>query len=282
MIKNVINSRFTWLTHYHCNYRCPYCFYYEGCGWDILKERNKYASLNEWNNHWKRLYRRYGRFAILITGGEPFTYPNFIEIVRDLSGMHYPVNITTNASGDLKKFVRLVNSEKVSITVSFHPDFDTLNSFLEKARFLRDNGFKGCTNLLAYPPYIRNIEFYMQEFDKIKERLKVIPFRGIYKGNAYPWSYSEEEIEIMAIDPDWFNKIRKKGKICQAGRKTAELLPDGAVARCGQLFYNGIIGNFFDGNFELLPEDRPCNLEICPCDEDKIFEEGDLMRSIDT
>ncbi len=273
---NQVNGRLTWLIHYYCNYRCPYCFYYEGCGWEILKAHNVYLSPSEWLKHWQRFYAKYGRFAILITGGEPFTYPHFIEIVRELSTIHFPINISSNASGELELFIKLVNPEKVSISLSFHPAFDDLDNFIKKVGLLRDNGFNGCINLLAYPPYLKDIPYYISKFDGIGEKLKIIPFRGIFAQKAYPWSYSENNLDTMGINADWFDKIRKKGKYCQAGEKTAMLLPDGYVVRCGQLFYKFVLGNFFDVNFRLLDNSIPCEIELCPCDEDKIFGEAQV------
>lgn len=270
---NQVNGRLTWLIHYHCNFRCPYCFYYEGCGWEILKQRNIYLSPDEWLGHWSRFYKKYGRFVIIITGGEPFIYPDFIKLISKLSDIHFPINISSNASGDLELFVKLIDPQKVSIPLSFHPEFDNLDTFIEKVKLLKDNGFETGANLVAYPPYLKRIPYYVEKLKLIGQELKIIPFRGIFKENAFPWSYSKDEIDIIGIDCNWFNKIRKKGKYCHAGKKTAILLPDGFVARCGQLFYNSILGNFFDPNFRLLNEISLCNVESCPCDEYKIFEE---------
>jgi MoaA/NifB/PqqE/SkfB family radical SAM enzyme len=265
------STRFTWIIHYSCNYRCPYCFYYEGAGWEILKERNVYLSLKEWLSHWARVHEKYGRCVIIVTGGEPFTYPNFVELISRLSELHYPINITSNSSGDLDAFVREVDPQRVSLSLSFHPAFVNLNVFLERLRLLRENGFQGCINFLAWPPYLRDLPGYRERFNSVGETLKVIPFRGIYREMAYPWSYTEKELSVMGIDNGWFEGIRKRGNLCPAGKTTALLLPEGLVVRCGQIFYRFVVGNFFDPSFELLKEALPCEVEICPCEEDVVW-----------
>src|SRR3989338_4046204 len=108
MMDNKIPSkRLTWNIHYDCNYRCPYCFF-EG-QWIEYKKRNIYFSVDEWMHCWEKVYDRYGRCFILITGGEPFMYPNFIELVERLSQVHYPINVSTNASKDLEVFVKKID-----------------------------------------------------------------------------------------------------------------------------------------------------------------------------
>ena len=265
--------RFTWIIHYACNYRCTYCFYYEGAGWEILKERNIYLTPEEWLKHWQRIYERYGRCYIAITGGEPFTYPNFLELISRLSKVHYPINISSNSSGDLDSFVQAVSPKRVSLSLSFHPQFDELDIFLERVRFLRDNKFDGCINFLAYPPYLNDLKYYINQFESIGEKLKIIPFRGIYREIAYPAGYTKEEKSLIGLKEERINKIRKKGTVCFAGRQSGLLLPDGEVSRCGQLWYNCIIGSFFDFNFKLSDEPQICSAETCPCDEDILWGE---------
>ena len=267
------NTRFTWIIHYACNYRCPYCFYYEGSGWEILKDRNIYFNPDEWLRYWQRIYERYGRCYITITGGEPFTYPDFIELISKLSLMHYPINITSNSSGDLSSFVRLASPERVSLSLSFHPKFDNLDDFLERKKFLKRHNFDGCINFLAYPPYLNDVSYYEDAFKSIGENLKFIPFRGIYREIAYPSGYTEEQKALIGLTQEWFTKARKKDALCYAGKQSGLLLPDGKVSRCGQLWYNCIIGDFFDENFSLLTEPKTCPVDLCPCNEDKLWGE---------
>ena len=92
-------------------------------------------------NYWNRIYDRYGRSYILITGGEPFIYPNFIELIEKLSSVHYPINISTNTSGDLDGFVKKIDPSKVSVSASLQLNFENISSFLKKVKFLKEHKF---------------------------------------------------------------------------------------------------------------------------------------------
>ena len=270
-LKKTPETRFTWLIHYVCNYLCPYCFYYEGSGWEILKDKNVYLSSEEWFKHWRNIHDKYGQSAIIITGGEPFIYPDFIELIKKISRIHYPINISSNASIDLDPFVRQIDPQRVSLSISFQPQFEKLDRFIDKLVFLRKHKFDGCVNLVAYPPFLKDIDYYKKTLNSIDKNLEIIPFRGIYKEQAYPWSYTDEQLTSIGIKRSWFEKTRKKGASCTAGKNSVLLLPDGTVVRCGQIFYKHVIGNFFDPKFKLLDQALPCDMEVCPCDEDIIW-----------
>jgi len=263
--------RFTWNIHYDCNYRCPYCFF--NGKWVEYKKRNVYLSVDEWMVYWNKIHEKYGRCYILVTGGEPFIYPNFIELMTRLSEVHYPINISTNTSGDLESFVKRIDPERVSLSVSLQLNFERLDAFLEKVKFLRKHRFEGCINFVAYPPFVKHIALYAERFNAIGERLKVIPFWGKYQDKEYPFAYTQEEKEIIGIDDSWINNVRKKNSLCPAGYNSALIFPDGKVARCGQIGERVLLGNFFDYEFKLLSEPLPCDAEYCPCDENKLFGE---------
>jgi hypothetical protein len=267
--------RFTWIMHYVCNYRCPYCFYYEGSGWEILKERNLYLPLGEWIKHWQRIYDKYGRCYILLTGGEPFVYPHFLELISELSKIHFPINISTNSSGDFHSFVQTVPSDRVSLSLSFHPHFDELGVFLKRVEFLRKNNFSVMVGITAYPPLLKNFKYYMEMLMPTGAEIRVNFFRGVYKGIAYPAGYAEGEKALIGLTQESLDKTKKKGSICYAGKQSGVLLPDGKVSRCGQLWYNCIIGDFFDPDFSLLDEPGPCPVETCPCSENALWGEND-------
>lgn len=265
--------RLTWNMLYDCNYRCSYCFF-EG-KWEEYRRRNIYLSPDEWIEYWRRIYDKYGPPYLIITGGEPFIYPNFIEIIKELSKICYHINISSNSSGDLKRFVEEIDPQKVSLSISYQPEFDKLENFLERALFLRRHKFDGCLNFVSYPPYLKDIEYYKDSFTSIGESLslKIIPFFGEYRGISYPQGYTQEEREFIGIDDNWFKRVRKKGSLCPAGRDTALIFPDGKVARCGQIGEDKLLGSFFDANFKLLEELSPCEAEFCPCDEWRVVPE---------
>lgn len=273
-----LSKRFTWNIHYECNFRCPYCFF-EG-RWVEYKKRNVHLSVEEWMDHWNRIYNKYGRCYILITGGEPFIYPGFIRLMEELSRVHYPINISTNASGDLETFVKKIDPARVSLSVSLQLHFEKVEPFLEKVKFLRKHKFDGCINFVAYPPFISQVESLVKRFDSIGEKLKVIPFWGKYQEKEYPFSYTQEEKDILGISDSWFDNARKKNSSCPAGYNSALMFPDGKVARCGQVGERVLVGNFFDSEFGLLDKPLACDAEFCPCDEGRLFGDNEEKNTL--
>ncbi|HOW27049.1 MAG TPA: radical SAM protein [Elusimicrobiota bacterium] len=262
--------RFTWNIHWSCNYRCSYCFF--DTHWEEYGKRNVYKTVEEWMECWTRIHQKYGRCFLTINGGEPFTYPNFVELIHRISQIHWPINITTNTSVVLDKFIKTVDPAKVSLSISFHPQYHTIDDFIDRLFRLRQSGFtEGCLNFVAYPPFLPDLQRYVDRFTALGESLKVIPFIGEYKGVRYPDGYNADEKKVLGMTDSWVAQKQHKGMLCRAGQMAGLLLPDGNVARCGQIGDRHIIGNFFDKDFQLLPEPMPCDVEFCPCDEWKVI-----------
>ena len=258
--------RFTWNISYDCNYRCSYCFF--NGSWEKYKSRTVYLSVDEWMKYWEAIHQKHGSIFLIITGGEPFIYPNFIELIERLSNLDFQINISTNSSGDLKTFVRKINPDKVSLSLSFQREFDTLENFIKNVKLIRKHKFDGCLNLVAYPPYLKELENDKRKLIKeTQEEFKVIAFFGNYNGVAYPDGYTQEEREMIGLTDSWFSRINRKWKLCNAGHTSALLFPDGKVARCGQIGERSLIGNFFDSNFKLYEKPMLCDVDYCPCAE---------------
>jgi len=258
--------RFTWDMSYDCNFRCSYCFF--NGKWEEYKSRTVYLSTAEWMEHWKRICDKYGPIFLIITGGEPFLYPNFIELIERLSQICFHINISTNGTGDLKLFIEKINPQKVSLSLSFQREFDDVDNFIKKVKLIRKHNFQGCLNLVAYPPFLDELE---QDKIKLKEAtqegFKIIPFSGKWNSVDYPGGYTREEKKLIGFTDSWFSKVNRKGSFCNAGHTSALLFPDGKVARCGQIGERFIIGNFFNADFNLYDRPLLCDAEYCPCAE---------------
>ena len=142
---------FEWNIIYDCNYRCPHCIF-DG-KWEEYRKRTIFLTPDEWMVHWQRIHSLYGRVSLLITGGEPFLYPRFIELIEKLSNIHYPINISSNSSGNLEEFAARIDPNKVSVTFSFQPMSNKLEEVIGRQKFLASRGFSVSTiNLCVYPP----------------------------------------------------------------------------------------------------------------------------------
>lgn len=268
---NKENIHFTWDIHFLCNYRCPYCWFYNQ-GQDHTGH-DRYFSAEEWIIGWRNIFKKYGSCYIEIAGGEPFIYPNFVSLIKEISKMHSSL-ITTNLSTNIDEFVEQVDSSRVKIGITFHPVFANLDEFIRKAQLLKEHGFTNKVTYLAYPPQINSIDYFRKRFKESGLTIVITTFWGKYNGVSYPKGYTQQEIEIIKNDIGKRNKEEYqlkskevKGKLCRAGYTYAVIKPYGTAIRCGGSSVYEEIGNFFDKDFQFLDRPMPCNGEICRCNE---------------
>lgn len=265
---------FNWDIHWICNYRCPYCWFYGK--WVELKRHNRNLTIEELMKGWKNIYEKYGIVKISITGGEPFLYPNFVELIKELSQIHR-VEIITNLFIDIQRFIKDINSENVKVNPSFHPLFADLDKFIKKTCLLKENGLLQCVSYLAWPPQIAKINYYTEKFNQYEISISIQSFFGEYKGVRYPDGYTELEKQIILPQigerggkPFQTEPLNTKGKLCAAGHRYGVIHPDGTVLRCGGINSSEVVssvGNLFEEGFKLFDESSPCTFEICPCNE---------------
>lgn len=269
-----------WLIHYKCSYRCPYCFF-EGY-WEEVEKRNHYQPLEKWLRAWERILKRYEYVRIIITGGEPFIYPSFVELIKELS-KYFLICFDTNLSCTKDQLVSFTSNTvigNITLALSFHPQFADYELFLEKALFLKENGYRVCVQYVSYPPQIGMIEYYKDKFEKEGLYFIPLPFRGKYNGLDYPSAFTTEERRLIFNTTEHLatehkervekqlNQVNAKNRLCKAGSTYARIDTDGAVYRCGHYVTNhyGPLGNFFDENFALSEIPLPCEQKVCPCE----------------
>lgn len=262
---------FSWDILFLCNYRCPYCWFYNH--WHDLAKFNRSYLAEEWITGWKNIFEKYGSCYIEIAGGEPFIYPNFVSLIREISKMHSLV-ITTNLSIDIDEFIKQVDSSRVEVGITFHPLYADFDEFIKKALTLKEYGFTNKVIYLAYPPQIKLIDYFKKRFEENGLTVTVTTFWGKYNGISYPEGYTQREIEIIKNDIGERNKEKYqlkpkevRGKLCNAGHTYAVIKPYGTVIRCGGSLMHEELGNFFDKDFRLLDKPMPCNGEVCCCNE---------------
>ncbi|MBU1146985.1 MAG: radical SAM protein [Candidatus Omnitrophica bacterium] len=262
---------FSWDLHYKCNYRCPYCWFHGK--WEDMEKLNRYEPIDKWIGLWERVYHQCGSAHIDILGGEPFLYPDFIELIVRLSRLH-DIVITTNLSVHAEVFAREVDPLRVKVNATFHPLFADMEQFVKRALLLKEKGFSGSVVYLAYPSQIGKIPYYRQKFQEKGLPFSILTYWGQCRGISYPDGYTDEEKAIIhgsiaSRGGEEFQTVPKKvkGRLCHAGHRYAVIQGDGNVLRCGGGLSNESIGNFFDDNFKLLDGPLPCNAEFCRCNE---------------
>jgi len=268
-----------WMLNYHCNFNCDYCFF-------TLKFRNRpehrqfapaQKVIDFFNSQNKTL-------LIHLSGGEPFLYPNFIDLCQKLTEkLHIAIdsNLTLNNVYD---FANKINPERVNfISASLHIDerdrIGGRDEFIKKINYLQDRGFKVYATQVMHPIVLEDFE---KIFDYFNDRGGVVlpkSFNGKYEKQIYPQSYSEDEKNKILYYIDQANQnpsvslkddkdfltgnLSFKGSPCSAGRKLIVIDYDGTIRRC----FDGreILGNIFQNKLHLLTQDQICTSPICHC-----------------
>lgn len=286
---------FSWNIHVACNYDCTYCWFHDH--WDEFKANNIYRPAEEWTRHWARFNERYGPAKIDIAGGEPFTYPQFLEILEAI-GKKNVIVISTNLSWGVERFLQRIDPDHVEIAASLHPEFvGSEQVFLEKLIKLRKAGFHANASLVAYPPFLPRLHDILEPFLSRGIFVDVQPFRGEFDGRLYPQSYTRGSERLVgdmiggAYRKEFYPELELKPKThrietsplvleYQLGRKSTLGIPcnagvfygriqsNGDVTRCAQ---GGYVGNFLSDDFTMGREAEPCPFKHCDCINEIVY-----------
>ncbi|MDD5628402.1 MAG: radical SAM protein [Elusimicrobia bacterium] len=279
----------TWTIHHSCNYRCPYCFITTGQK-DVFLE-NRYPGLDRLLSAWDRIHSLYGSCIIKFAGGEPFTYPDFMELLSRLGQRHF-LDLSSNMYWDAAEFIRRVPPGAARIEPSYHPGFyPDLKEFAAKCALLKSRGFMGSVHMVAFPPVLSAVIAAKDYFASLGLDSVLLPFRGRHQDKPYPDSYSDEEKRLLqvaiAAAPagriqevnkryfDWYvdkqdRMDEAKRRLCLHGAVYAKIQPDLSVMRCctpvpPERRQEFLVGSLLDPDFRLFAEARPCDLSPCSC-----------------
>lgn len=272
--KMLLGGKFwNWDIHYACNYRCSYCFL--AGKWDVAAKENRYPGLEKWKEIWDRIYRSYGSCHIHFSGGEPFTYPDFLGLIDFLSEKH-TLEFSTNLSFDVKGFMERISPLKVKLGASFHPEFASFGEFLGKSLRLQENGYQIHITFVAYPPQLEAAKSFQAECETKKIKFIIQPFRGKYNGQTYPDSYAASERQLikscggnivanealLSFQP---NQKQEKEKLCHMGQMYGKIYASADVYRCCSSQAEKLGNLLDDENFRLFEEPKICGKESCIC-----------------
>lgn len=274
---------FTWDLWYACNYRCSYCWWELDGLWDKLAKKHKLLSPEQWAGVWRPILERYGEAKLDLLGGEPLLYPKAAELLRRLSELHR-LQVTTNLSLErpaLEAMVRPLSPERVHFNASYHPGFAPLEPFLEKALWLKAEGFDPAVSVVTWPPLLARLEELREAFLSRDIVFYVNVFQGAWEGRTYPEAFTPAQQSLLkrfttGEEENTYRLLRAstRGKLCHAGRIYANVKADGEVFRCGQdAFGRRSMGNLFEPGFSLHETAQPCPYERCSCLEFQFLDE---------
>jgi len=279
-----------WLLGRYCNYNCSYCWPYAHTKKKDHRPLNVIIDVIETiflNAHDKG----FDKFTFSFSGGEPTLHPDFLDIIKYTSLEDSNVNITTNCSQSINWFNKLLKiTPKISITASFHPEFETPERFIEKIKYLKDAGI-----------YLQiNIVLVHNNFDRMWEYAKYFYDQGIsvqakieveYRNNTtIEKPYTEDQLDKIKngfpritetnytfemIDQN--NKVyevdnierviglgfnRFKGWECDTGYRSIIIHEPSGLVKRHYLCNDEPLGHIEKG-FELYDSPKECITEIC-------------------
>lgn len=254
-----------------CNMACEYCYFFP-----VLNKKNN-QNINYFSpEHIQQSFNNTGKaWLILLSGGEPLIYPEFIEIAERLTKKH-TIQLSTNLlSGKIFEFAEKIKSEKVmAISASLHiqereKHKNGVEDFIKKCLYLQKKGFAVLVNYVTWPSLFNRLE---QDFEMLyKAGIKqatVLTYRGMYKNKFYPESYTDSQQQIIlkyALDEAEMLiskcKTQFNGYLCEAGYKYFSMNESGDITRCGTIHKR--YGNLFNGSFTPDISDKPCVAEEC-------------------
>jgi MoaA/NifB/PqqE/SkfB family radical SAM enzyme len=264
----------SWYVTDFCNYRCSYCGSIT-CqkAYDPLNVEQIITALTATGKKW----------CVGMTGGEPFTCPDFVTICQKLVDAGMLIQIDTNLS--LRKPVTdfihaipaaMVDNLYISLHIEQREERGEVSQLISHISALRKKGFPFQVNYVLDPRLLHRFEKDVAFFGQQGISLQAKPYRGIYKGKLYPEAYTTEEMAlIQQSNPESFLEMLfySKGVMCSAGQTLIRLWPDGTFSRCA--VDKTSTGTLSDG-ISLNSEPLPCRMPYCSCFGMELISEEEL------
>lgn len=265
-----------------CNYRCSYC-----------SQDHKHLKTDRPLSQWLTALKAIGAPEVHLTGGEPTFFKGIEDFV-----LNYPsaINMTTNLSYDPEKFSPDFWQKIKHHTLSFHPEFTSLEEFKERVQKLYSlikNPDDAVITVVAVPGIVERLPKIITELNKTG-----IQARGQY-AILPDLNYSEQELQTLKKVPMSAEESaqilydHQAPKLCNAGMFYTQIKADGSAYTC--LGNSTYMGNVFDGSFKWMPHELICrktcqfacdryhnNFKVLEEEKAPVYEEKTLLFKMGT
>jgi hypothetical protein len=213
-------------------------------------------------------FNSHGTFAILLSGGEPFQFNGFLELVTKLTEKHSML-IYTSLVEDVVEFTNKVDSSKfLLMRCGLHPIMlSRMDLFFERIKLLKDTGFKP---IVCLPVHSKNFALLPKIHD-ICSKLDVGFEPSIFTDENCQTIYTPEErkelskwmtTRVCQRQIDWMTNCTR-GMNCIAGWRNVIVDWDGKIYRCPM--DRADLGNIYENRLNLRTVAYPCPGEYCAC-----------------
>lgn len=250
-----------WILTYGCNLDCEYCY-----------QQDQRSQRDSPNNLSESQVQRVKEFicsdlrswTVYFTGGDPFSFPGFVDLCASIAGDCY-IGLQTNlASEEVARFVTLIPADRVQypafslagedlvlsgvnygIDVTYHPGAlfrkGLHERFIANLLLLKEKGYRFQINCVLYPASYRWIMDRISDLELLGFDINPRVFRGWWDGRFFPRSYTAEQIKYISstasnsLDDDFGSNGYLRtyyGQPCETGKRFLCLDPTGHFYRC--------------------------------------------------
>ncbi|AGW14078.1 radical SAM protein [Megalodesulfovibrio gigas] len=251
-----------WNMTRRCNFQCRYCYFpHEAAPVEPVVPAGVLLDfLDATGEEW----------VVGMTGGEPFLYPDFVDLCHELS-LRHRISIDTNLSISrlVRDFADRVDPARVhDLYIALHIEErrrkGLVDAFVEDIRLLLERGFHLTVNYVVHPQLVPEFRKDREWFGARGVPITPRPFKGFFDGQEYPNAYNAEARAVFAEFPRAGRKMafNFQGVPCRGGRTLLRLEPDGQLYRCSGEKRD--LGNMLTTP-RRLDTDEPCRARRCPC-----------------
>lgn len=237
--------------------------------------------------------------GILMSGGEPFAFPDFIRLCELLCRKHYiAINTNLSMTDELVSFIERIPVERVGrILSAVHAEERAsrgieLQSFAQNYLLLRRAGYDIEAAYVLHPNVLDRAP---DDFRRLRElgvdRLVGKVFKGIWNKRKFPTQYNVEELSVVRelisgykvgvayLAQDW----DFRGLPCWSGVRSFKVNIKGEVNRCVSV--QGSLGNIYNRTFEPFADPQACSAKhvrvLSECAEHLVELPASLQAALD-
>ena len=242
---------------YSCPLQCPYC----SNPMDFAKVKNELTT-EQWLDVFRQA-RAMGATQLGLSGGEPLTRPDLVELITEARKMGFYTNLITSGIGmDAEKVAEFKKAGLDHIQVSFQASSEDLNNLIagtdafkhkiEMAKAVKANGYPMVLCFVTHRQNIDQIDEILDlciELDADYVELATTQYYGwamhnrdqlmplkeqLVRAEAIAHRYQEEQkgkMKIYYVVPDYFEE-RPKACMNGWGNVFLTVTPDGTALPC--------------------------------------------------
>lgn len=266
MFASDLDYTFDWHLTNRCNFLCDYCHP------QIRHVLNKRDLDERSPEDCVAAFDALGRCGVLLSGGEPFEFPDFVELCRLLTRRHV-IAINTNLSNTalIEEFAASVSPSSVSrILAAVHVEERMrngmgLDNFARGYDILRQAGFDVVAAYVLHPTLLPRAREDFTELRRLGvDRIAGKVFKGIWEKRRFPLQYSDLELLVVRELIDGYRVGKAyldhgwdfRGLDCSAGQRSFKVMIGGDVRRCVSSPQS--YGNIFARTFAPSTVPGPC------------------------